>query len=69
MCAHTVLISGNGSNLQALIDAQAHQLADCTIVRVTSNRKAAYGLVRAREANIPTTYHNVNLSLRLVCIS
>lgn len=55
----TVLISGSGSNLQALIDAQdTPALPDARIVRVVSNRKAAYGLVRAQQAAppIPTAY-------------
>lgn len=51
-----VLISGNGSNLQAIIDAiQAGQLA-ARIELVVSNRREAYGLVRAEEANLPTLY-------------
>ena len=49
-----VLISGGGTNLQALIDAQARgQLGPATIALVVSNRKAAYGLTRAGEAGIP----------------
>ena len=76
----TVLISGSGTNLQALIDAchasQQPNPPSCTtstlttdplptlppnahIVRVISNRKSAYGLQRAQNANIPTTYHNL----------
>lgn len=47
-----VLISGNGSNLQALIDAQAE--SDYQIVAVVSNKASAYGLERAKQANIPT---------------
>ncbi|MCD6288959.1 MAG: phosphoribosylglycinamide formyltransferase [Anaerolineae bacterium] len=51
-----VFISGFGSNLQAIIDAvQAGEL-DAEIVVVVSNRKAAYGLVRAERAGIPTLY-------------
>jgi len=47
-----VLISGEGSNLQALIDAaQAGQLG-ASIVSVVSNRGAARGLDRARAAGI-----------------
>jgi phosphoribosylglycinamide formyltransferase 1 len=47
-----VLISGEGSNLQALIDAaQAGQLG-ASIVTVVSNRGAARGLDRARSAGI-----------------
>lgn len=55
----SILISGQGSNLQALIDAQTTTLKDSIIVRVGSNRKAAFGLVRAEERKIPTLYHNV----------
>jgi phosphoribosylglycinamide formyltransferase-1 len=43
-----VLVSGNGSNLQALVDAGV------PVAAVASNRKDAYALVRAREAGIPT---------------
>ncbi|NJN98419.1 MAG: phosphoribosylglycinamide formyltransferase [Anaerolineales bacterium] len=51
-----VFISGNGSNLQAIIDAiQAGQLA-ARIELVVSNRREAYGLVRAEAANLPTLY-------------
>ena len=42
-----VLVSGNGTNLQALIDA------GLPISAVAANRKDAYALVRAREAGIP----------------
>lgn len=42
-----------------MIDAQRNVLQNCTIVRVTSNRKAAFGLTRATEAGIPTAYHNL----------
>ncbi|KAJ2922381.1 hypothetical protein H1R20_g14714, partial [Candolleomyces eurysporus] len=52
-----VLISGSGSNLQALIDAlNTPTLPDAQIILVLSNRKAAYGLQRAAQANIPTAY-------------
>jgi phosphoribosylglycinamide formyltransferase len=54
----TVLISGSGTNLQALIDAaNTPQLPNVHIVRVISDRKAAFGLTRAQNAHIPTTYH------------
>jgi len=49
-----VLVSGNGSNLQAIIEAVAAGTLDAQIVVVVSNRRAAYGLVRARRAGIPT---------------
>jgi phosphoribosylglycinamide formyltransferase-1 len=49
-----VLISGRGSNLQALIDAIADGRLDATIVAVISNRADAGGLVRASAAGIET---------------
>jgi phosphoribosylglycinamide formyltransferase-1 len=49
-----VLISGRGSNLQALIDAIADGRLDATIVVVISNREDAAGLQRARAAGIET---------------
>ena len=52
-----VLISGNGSNLQAIIDAIRMRLLDAEIVVVVSNRKEAYGLERAEKVGIPTRYH------------
>ncbi|KAH0048689.1 putative phosphoribosylglycinamide formyltransferase, partial [Aureobasidium melanogenum] len=55
----TVLISGSGSNLQALIDACANRSLNAEIIRVVSNKKAAYGLERAQKAHIPTAYHNL----------
>ncbi|KAF9261950.1 phosphoribosylglycinamide formyltransferase [Marasmius fiardii PR-910] len=49
-----VLISGSGTNLQALIDAQnTDALPNTQITLVLSNRKAAYGLTRAQQANPP----------------
>lgn len=52
-----VLISGSGSNLQALIDAVQEGRLNARIAVVVSNRKAAYGLERAERADIPTRYH------------
>jgi phosphoribosylglycinamide formyltransferase 1 len=49
-----VLISGRGSNLQALIDAVADGRLDADIALVVSNRPDAYGLDRARAAGIAT---------------
>ena len=51
-----VFISGNGSNLQALIDAIQKGDLDAKIVVVVSNRQNAYGLTRAEQASIPTVY-------------
>lgn len=47
-----VLISGSGSNLQALIDAQSHDRLGGEIVAVVANEPDAYGLKRARDAGI-----------------
>jgi phosphoribosylglycinamide formyltransferase-1 len=49
-----VLISGRGSNLQALIDAAAGGSLDARIAVVISNRPGAPGLDRARLAGIET---------------
>ncbi len=50
-----VLISGNGSNLQALID-EVHAKEIAEIVLVLSDRADAYGLVRAEQAEIPAFF-------------
>ncbi|KAF2104070.1 phosphoribosylglycinamide formyltransferase [Rhizodiscina lignyota] len=57
----TILISGSGTNLQALIDAQqsSKYVEPVSIVRVISNRRAAYGLERAKKVGISTEYHNL----------
>jgi phosphoribosylglycinamide formyltransferase len=55
----TVLISGEGSNLQALIDASTTTIPYLKIIRVISNKSAANGLNRAKAASIPTAYHNL----------
>ena len=49
-----VMISGRGSNLQALIDACATPGFPAEIILVLSNRPGAQGLDRAAEAGIPT---------------
>ncbi len=49
-----VLISGSGTNLQAIIDAIAEGSLDATIEVVVSSRPSAKGLKRAAEAGIPT---------------
>jgi phosphoribosylglycinamide formyltransferase-1 len=49
-----VLISGNGSNLQALIDACAAPDFPARIGLVIANKATAAGLERARKAGIPT---------------
>lgn len=52
-----VLISGNGSNLQAILDAIRMRVLDAQVAVVVSNRKDAYGLERAAKAGVPTRYH------------
>lgn len=48
-----VLLSGGGTNLQAIIDAVRQERLDATVRTVVSNRKDAYGLARARAHGIP----------------
>lgn len=47
-----VLISGNGSNLQAILDACDSGELNANVVSVISNKTDAYGLVRARNAGV-----------------
>lgn len=49
-----VMISGNGSNLQAILDATLAGQINGKIVGVISNKSSAYGLIRAQQAGIPT---------------
>ncbi len=49
-----VLLSGNGSNLQAIIDAIENQTLPAEISAVISNRPDAYGLERAKTHGIAT---------------
>src|SRR5580692_3113859 len=49
-----VLISGSGTNLQAIIDAIERRELDAEIRVVISNRADAYGLERARQAGLRT---------------
>jgi formyltetrahydrofolate-dependent phosphoribosylglycinamide formyltransferase len=51
-----VMISGSGSNLQALLEATADGRIPAEIVLVVSNRRAAYGLQRAEQAGVETLY-------------
>lgn len=55
-----VLISGNGSNLQAIIDACIVNKIKGTVRAVFSNKADAFGLERAREAGIPTHVLSAN---------
>lgn len=49
-----VLLSGNGTNLQAIIDRVAAGSLDAQITLVVSSRPSAYGLKRAEAANLQT---------------
>ena len=49
-----VLVSGGGTNLQALIDAQGTTLVSGEIALVVANNANAYALERAKKAGIPT---------------
>lgn len=49
-----VLVSGNGSNLQAFIDRAADGTLPARVAAVVSNRADAFALERARRAGIPT---------------
>lgn len=53
-----VLISGNGSNLQALMDAARAKNYPAKIALVICNRPDAYGIQRAQAAGIPVTILN-----------
>ena len=53
-CDVVVLLSGTGSNLQALIDSTRTGDNPVRIAAVISNRSDAYGLQRARDAGIET---------------
>lgn len=48
-----VLVSGGGSNLQAILDACAQGRLAAQVVAVVANRSEAYGLERARTSGIP----------------
>lgn len=51
-----VLISGGGTNLQAIIDACADGRLDAEVAVVISNHEEAYGLKRAEKAGIPAIH-------------
>ena len=55
-CRLVVLVSGSGTNLQALLDATAQQQLEAEVVAVFANKKKAFGLTRAEQAGVPTVY-------------
>jgi phosphoribosylglycinamide formyltransferase-1 len=63
-CNILVLVSGNGTNLQALIDAQATgKLAGGNIAAVLSDRPGVYAIERAVAAGIPVFVEEPDLNL------
>jgi len=54
-----VLVSGSGTNLQALIDACADPSYGARVVAVGADREGIEGLARAERAGIPTFVHRV----------
>src|SRR5687767_11451785 len=51
-----VLISGNGSNLQAILDACTSGELPASVVSVISNKEDAYGITRAKNAGVEAIY-------------
>ncbi|WP_202879198.1 phosphoribosylglycinamide formyltransferase [Nocardioides cynanchi] len=54
-----VLVSGSGTNLQALLDAASDPSYPVSVVAVGADRDAIEGLARAERAGIPTFVHRV----------
>jgi len=55
-CKAVVLISGSGSNLQALLDDSQQAGSPVQIAAVLANREDAYGLQRAKKAGVPAEW-------------
>lgn len=53
-----VLVSGSGSNLQAILDACDNNMIDASVKAVFSNKAEAFGLERAKAAGVNA--HSVN---------
>ncbi len=57
MARIAILISGNGSNLQAILDAvEDGKLPSVEVALVVSNRREAYGIKRAVKHGVPVVY-------------
>ena len=54
-----VLVSGSGTNLQALLDAGADEAYGATVVAVGADRDGIEALARAERAGVPTFVHRV----------
>lgn len=62
MVKTAVLVSGGGTNLQAIIDAQIFgEINNCELTAVISSNPEAYALTRARSAEIPTYVVDVDM--------
>ena len=55
-----VLVSGNGSNLQAVLDACADGRLPAQVVAVVSNRSGAFALERAAAAGVPSVHVGIH---------
>ncbi len=58
-CSVAVLVSGSGTDLQSILDAQRAGSIEADVRVVISNKASAYGLERAREAGIRTEHISV----------
>ena len=65
-----VLVSGEGTNLQAIIDACQTKILNANIILVVSNKANAGGLKRAQEHAIPThcSVSLQNLPMKIQCL-
>ena len=55
MVKTAILVSGGGTNLQAVIDAHLFgEIPNCELTAVISSNADAYALIRAKSANIPS---------------
>ena len=55
-----VMVSGNGTNLQAIINACSNNVINARVSYVISNKTNAYGLKRAKKHNIPSCIYPYN---------
>jgi phosphoribosylglycinamide formyltransferase-1 len=61
MIKTAVLVSGGGTNLQAILDSMVFdEIKNCELAAVISSNPDAYALVRARNSNIPTYVIDIN---------
>jgi phosphoribosylglycinamide formyltransferase-1 len=61
MIKTAVLVSGGGTNLQAILDSMVFdEIKNCELAAVISSNPEAYALVRAKNSNIPTYVIDIN---------